>query len=481
MSPSIPSIQLATLGDALKREGIAAHSHELFLDYAASIGVGLYNRLSDAGRFIDEYIFASQYFREETGNDLREFRKHRRRFGLASRDLEEQVLDALAFLTDDFLHGFATRIDWSQYDAVGFSLTISQTASSMALARLIKLRFPELPIIFGGSSCAGPMGAAQLRICPYIDVVVRVEGESVLPELVRRLASGDPLDDLRGISFRRADHSLQSTSGDSPYSYVDRQQSLNFDAYFERKKQLGLDDSVETWLPFESSRGCWYGEKQQCTFCGLHEIMQYRGRNWESVISELEYLSEKHDINRFFSVDLIMPLSFYDTLLPEIARRGHDWSLFYEIKANVKRTHVEKLAAGGVRWIQPGIESLDTEILKLMKKGVSAVQNIQLLKWCTEFGIRVTWNVITGIPGEDPDAYIEMKKIMPLLYHLSPPSSSSPFQLHRFSPYFDRPQQYGLESLGAHAIYQYIFPIPKNDLDELVYHHSYKLRSARRA
>jgi ribosomal peptide maturation radical SAM protein 1 len=475
MSPSIPSIQLATLAAALNREGIAADTHELFLDYAATIGVDLYNKLSDAGRFINEYIFAKQYFLEETGNDLREFRDHRHRFGLASRELEDRALDALGFVTDDFLHDVVTSIDWSKYDAIGFSLTISQTASSMALARLIKLRFPELPIIFGGSSCAGPMGTAQLRICPYVDVVVRVEGELLLPELVQRLVSGESLASIKGISFRAQDRSVVTTCAESPISDFDRQQPLDFDAYFERKKKLGLDGSVETWLPFESSRGCWYGEKQQCTFCGLHEIMASRGRNWKSVLSELEHWSGKYGVKRFFSVDLIMPLNFYDTLLPEIARRGYDWSLFYEIKANVKRAHVEKLAAGGVRWIQPGIESLNTEILKLMKKGVSAIQNIQMLKWSAEFGIRVTWNVITGIPGEDPDAYLQMKQIMPLLHHLFPPTSASPFQLHRFSPYFDQQELYGLESLGAQTSYQYIFPIPKADLDDLVYRHGYKL------
>jgi len=475
MSPSIPSIQLATLSADLALAGIATEVHELFLDYAATIGVDLYNKLSDAGRFIDEYIFARHYFREETGNALQEFRRHRPRFGLRTREQEDQVLDALDYVTHDFLHNLAAHTNWSRYAALGFSLTISQTAASMALARLIKLRFPELPILFGGSACAGPMGTALLRICPYIDVVVRVEGEGLLPELVRRLAAERPLDDLPGISFRSQEQVVKSTPAGTPVRALDSRPPLQFDAYFARKQRLGLTEVVKTWLPFESSRGCWYGEKQQCTFCGLHEIMEYRGRTWEAVLAELELWSEKYDIQRFFSVDLIMPLSFYETLLPEIQARGHNWSLFYEIKANVRRIHVERLASGGVKWIQPGIESLDSEILKLMKKGVSAVQNIQLLKWCAEFGIRVTWNIISGIPGERPESYADMAKMIPWLYHLYPPSGASPFQLHRFSPYFDHPEDYGLTSGGANTLYQSIFPVPQADLDDLVYHHTYTL------
>lgn len=475
MSPNIPSIQLATLRNALDAEGIASQPFEFFLDYAATIGLNLYNKLGGAGQFIDEYLFATHYYRAEKGNNLSEFLQHRPRLGYDSEEFEEQLLRALDLVTGDFLIRLAEDTDWSKFNAVGFSLTISQTASSMALARLIKLKFPKIPIIFGGTSCAGPMGPALMRICPYIDIVVGVEGELILPELIRRLASKREITSLKGISWRVNNEVITNSDSQLIHNYLDRQQPLEFDAYFERKERLNLSDKIETWLPFESSRGCWYGEKNQCKFCGLHEIMKYRGRDSNSVISELEHWSEKYGINRFFSVDLIMPMSYYDTFLAEIKRRNYQWNLFYEIKANVKRSHVEKLAGGGVKWVQPGLESLDSEILKLMNKGVTTVQNIQLLKWCEEFGIRVTWNIITGIPMEDPASYSKMTVLIRKLHHLFPPSGVSHFALHRFSPYFEHPEDYGLKSVGAHPLYKYIFPVNQQDLDDLVYHHKYEL------
>lgn len=473
MSPNIPSIQLATLGNALAAEGIQSRSYEFFLDYAAAIGLNLYNRLCEAGQFIDEYLFATHYYRSEASNDLSDFLRHRPSIGYGSEELEDQVIQAVDLVTSAFLVRLAEDTDWSGYDAVGFSLTISQTASSMALARLIKLKHPRLPIIFGGSSCAGVMGPSLMKICPYIDVVVSIEGELVLPELLRRIAHDGDIGDLKGISWRAGTEVITNPRSDTLYNYSESHHPLKFDAYFERKEDLGCSDRIETWLPFESSRGCWYGETNQCLFCGLHEIMEYRCRGWDSVLSELEHWSAQYKVSRFFSVDLIMPVSYYDSLLPEIKRRGHKWQIFYEIKANVRRSHVEALAAAGVRWIQPGIESLDSTILKLMNKGATVAQNIQLLKWCEELGIRVTWNIITGIPLEDPASYPRMKDLIRNLYHLFPPSGTSPFSLHRFSPYFSEPDRYQLKSRGAHPLYQYIFPVGQDLLDDLVYYHKY--------
>lgn len=475
MSPGMPSIQLATLAAALRSDGIGADVHELYLDYAASIGPGFYKAMVNAGGFIGEWIFATHYFQAETGDSLHEFRAHRPRLGLARPEVEELLLDALVSSTGKFLDEVAAREDWSRYDVVGISLSVAQTASSMALARWLKLRHPRLKIVFGGSACAGPMGPAILRICPYVDVVAGGEGEPVFTALVRRLRRGEGLGGIAGIAWRPSAGQI-ATNPSGPLIRTRAQRSpLDFDGYFARLDRFGLRDHVDVWLPFESSRGCWYGEKNQCTFCGLHDIMAYRSWGWESVLAELEAWEQRYGVRQFFSVDLIMPREYLSTFLPEVVRRGHDWSMFYAIKANVKRAEVEAMAAAGVRWIQPGIESLDASTLKLMQKGVTPLQNIQLLKWCEELGIRVTWNIITGIPGEPESACQEMAALAGVLHHLAQPSGVGPFELHRFSPMFERPAEFAIELLGAYPLYKYIFPLAERDLDDLVYRHDYRL------
>jgi ribosomal peptide maturation radical SAM protein 1 len=475
MAPTIPSIQLATLASALKQEGIEVERHELFVDYAAHIGLKLYNILCNTIGFTAEWIFAQHYFGPETGNYLTDFRQYRPRLGLENADLEEQTMDILHVITEEFLDGTLDTIDWSKYTIIGFSLTISQLASSMAMAQRIKKKFPNSTIFFGGSGCAGEMGKAILHVCPYVDIVVHGEGEQILPELTRKVHQNKSLKDIYGISWRNSENEVLSTPSAPLYQALDKRPTLCFDPYFQRLKRLDLHNRLSVWIPFESSRGCWYGEKSQCSFCGLHEIMKYRKRNHIQVLEELEELNEKYGVNQFFAVDLILPREYFQGFIPELISRSHEWLLFYEVKANMKKQELEQLSKAGIRWIQPGIESLNTDILRLMRKGVSALQNIQLLKWCQEYDMRVTWNLIGGLPGEKEEYYREMASMMPLLHHLIPPSGIGRFQLHRFSPYFNNPQSHGIKYLGAHPLYRYIFPVSEQDLNNLVYLHDYEL------
>ena len=55
-----------------------------------------------------------------------------------------------------------------------------------------------------------------------------------------------------------------------------------------------------------------------------------------------------------------------------------------------------------MRRIQPGIESLSDHVLKLMRKGTTALQNIQLLKWCREYGVQPEWNLLSASRASRP-------------------------------------------------------------------------------
>src|SRR5512144_1002972 len=107
-------------------------------------------------------------------------------------------------------------------------------------------------------------------------------------------------------------------------------------------------------------------------------------------------------------------------------------ALFYEVKSNLRKEQVKQLRDAGITEIQPGIESFSDAVLKLMRKGVSALQNIQLLKWCKEFGVQPRWNVLWGFPGEAGEEYERMAAMIPLLAHLPPPVSASGLRLDRF-------------------------------------------------
>jgi ribosomal peptide maturation radical SAM protein 1 len=151
-----------------------------------------------------------------------------------------------------------------------------------------------------------------------------------------------------------------------------------------------------------------------------------------------------------------------------LASRENPYGLFYEIKANLKREQVQLLAKAGVRWIQPGIESLDDRILSLIAKGNSCVINLQLLKWCREFDIHAAWNLLSGVPGESDGWYMEMAEWLPAICHLQPPSGVCRIRFDRFSPYHMRPHDFGL-TLEPSRAYEYVYRLPKASLMRLAY------------
>jgi ribosomal peptide maturation radical SAM protein 1 len=242
----------------------------------------------------------------------------------------------------------------------------------------------------------------------------------------------------------------------------------DYHEYFAELNQSTSQDRVLPGLLIETSRGCWWGERSHCTFCGLNgSSMKFRSRSAESVLSELQSASESYGLVKFEAVDNILDMQYFETLLTKLKTGDKGYQIFYEIKSNIKKYQVQLLAEAGVRWAQPGIESFDTRILRLMKKGVSGRQNVALLKWCRQFGIRVYWNVIYGTPGEQDAWYDEQSAVMPLLEHFEP---GTPVQLQyiRYSPYHGNPHAFQLDLVPAEA-YRYVYPLSELELEDLAY------------
>src|SRR5207248_1132921 len=120
----------------------------------------------------------------------------------------------------------------------------------------------------------------------------------------------------------------------------------------------------------------------------------------ERVAEELAELSRRYESFDFFAVDNILDPAYLDGLFAGLAKEGAGYRFFYELKANLTREQLRTLRDGGVREIQPGIESLSTPVLKHMRKGITAIQNVNTLRWARYYGIQVNWAILWGFPGE---------------------------------------------------------------------------------
>ena len=150
----------------------------------------------------------------------------------------------------------------------------------------------------------------------------------------------------------------------------------------------------------------------------LAGLLSFRAKSPERVLAELSELAQSYGRLDFFFVDYILNRAYFDDLLPRLRDAGYDLRIFCETKANLRREEVRLLHDAGFTAIQAGVESMSTPVLKLMRKGVTALQNLRLLKWCAEYDVRLYWNVLYGIPGEPTEAYEVMAELVPSRAHL---------------------------------------------------------------
>lgn len=486
-----PSIQLGTLKPVLERAGIQTVTRSFFLDFAerliaATSGLAEDERVSivDYGEvasrsFLGDWVFSVPPFHDSPDWDescLACLRSRSTPEGLI-RKAAVMRQQAPSFLTDcvEEVLAIAPAV-------VGFTTTFGQNVSSLVLAKLLKARAPALPIVFGGANCDGPMGAALHRSFPWVDVVVRGEGERIVPEVFRDLLAQRGPQPRPGLCYRQGEESIVVEQSPATLAAMDEVPMPDYDEYFARVQRSPLGDRLSRLvsIPFETARGCWWGEKAHCTFCGLNgSAMAFRSKGGTRAADEVLTLAKKHKRLAFQAVDNIIDLSYFNDFLPRLRDSGCDFQLFYETKANLKKEQIRLMREAGVASIQPGIESLSTPILKLIRKGVTALQNVRTLKWCAEHGVKVFWNLIYGFPGEPAEEYDRMADLVPSLTHLEAPSLI-PLDVERFSPYFEHPAELGLEIVGPLQPYRLIYPSEGVQLEDLAYSFDYRYLDGRR-
>ena len=156
-------------------------------------------------------------------------------------------------------------------------------------------------------------------------------------------------------------------------------------------------------------------------------------------------------------------MKYIEGVFGELARNNFDLQFFLEVKSNLTKNQIKSLAHGGANVIQPGIESFSLNQLVEMDKGVRPLQNILCMKWAMYYGVEVNWNILIGFPGETDDDYRQQIQLIKLLFHLPPPECVGDLWLERFSPYFTRPEEYGVTITGPGEAYPYVYD--SNDID----------------
>jgi ribosomal peptide maturation radical SAM protein 1 len=480
-----PSIQLGLLKAVLTEHGFPVRTLHANLDLAARIGVDHYRAVAaHRGRMLGDWLFSIEAFGEAAPDRaarlLDDFADDLPHLDGSPAEVRDRLLAVRDTHVPAYLDQLVDAVGGDGTRVVGFTSTFQQNTASFALARRLKSRWPEIITVFGGANFDGEMGAELVRCVDCIDLAIIGEGDTALPQLLISLAAGTDPGTVPGVA-RRVGGQVVATPAAAPLAALDDLPTPDYDEYFARAEALDLLPRVghrQVWIPFESARGCWWGAKHHCTFCGLNgTTMRFRAKSAKRVLDELAEQARRCRSFRFEAVDNILDLGYLATLFPAIVASRADYEIFYEAKANLTRAQLRLLAQSGVKRLQPGLESLSSRVLRLMRKGVRAAQNVNLLRWAQYYGIQVEWNLLWGFPGETAQDCAEQVAAIPHLAHLRPPAGAGRIWIERFSPLYTEPEGFPPKARVPERSYGYVYP-PGVDLDRIAYFFEYNLEGA---
>ncbi len=348
------------------------------------------------------------------------------------------------------------------FKVVGCSTTFQQTAASIALLNRIKQLRPDMLTILGGANCEGVMAKGLLSLSHSVDYIFSGACEVVFPDFLAKVR------ERRLLPERIVRGSACIDMEDMPLT--------DFAEFYHQRHLILPEYPEEKIIPYQGSKGCWWGEAHRCAFCGLNgEEIKYRHKSAEKVISDLRELSEKYPDCIVNMADNVIPSEYFRTLIPRLDKELPGMHLIYQVRANLSLEEVAALKRAGLDLAQVGIESLSTPILKLMRKGTTSGQNISFLRYARSVGLPIFWSIMHDIPGEQLEDLERLLSLLPLLRHLQPPSFSM-LRIDRFSPYFSDPEEYGLSNI--HPSDPYFGVLPEGaDVDNIAYHFQADYRS----
>ena len=312
----------------------------------------------------------------------------------------------------------------------------------------------------------------------FLDAVCHCEGDDVIVPLVTTLLEALDLADVPGIAYRDPSGQVQRNAPPPLVVDLDRLPMPNFDP-FTRQLAESEWSHRPLRLYFETSRGCWWGQKHLCTFCGLNaEGLTYRRKSPERAYDEIAWLHERYPATfRMHATDNILDMGYLRTVMPRLAElRQHSarpLRMFWEIKSCLDREQVRVLRDAGTDYVQPGIESFSDDVLALMLKGASGLGQVRHLKYLSEHRIEPSYQVIVRNPGEQAEHYREMCALIPYIDHLPPPRVVT-MELQRFSPYFNAPEAHGIRNVAPKSHYGFLYRGPDVDLEALAYCFDYE-------
>ncbi len=279
-----------------------------------------------------------------------------------------------------------------------------QLVSAVPLSKTLKARYPELPIVWGGNFPS--LYPAPVLDAPFVDWVVRGQGEDTFIELLEVLESNrDPMT-VAGLSFRDA-QGAHRIGAERKWKGPDELPAPPYHripvADYLHPTYLGRRSGV-----YQSSIGCPYG----CNFCGVISVFGRRERQQSPArtVEHLAFLARTYGMDsvHFYDNNFIVGEDHAREFAERVMPLGLRWWCEARVDALVRISNEtwRLLARAGLTMVFCGAESGNDAVLAKMNKGTTTAQIVETAARAREHGVIPEFSFVFGDP-DDPAGEID--------------------------------------------------------------------------
>ncbi|MEO1722644.1 MAG: magnesium-protoporphyrin IX monomethyl ester anaerobic oxidative cyclase [Pseudomonadota bacterium] len=316
-------------------------------------------------------------------------------------------IDAMTnHLDDDELRKRLTEL---KPDVVGTTAITPSIYEAEQVLKIAQEVCPDAVRVLGGVH-ATFMYKQVLSEAPWVDVIVRGEGEEIFRNLIRCIAEGRWPEERRrihGLAFHDGDQIVATQAA----STVKDLEAINPDwSLLEWSKYIYVPLGVRVAIP-NLARGCPF----TCSFCSQWKFWRdYRVREPKAVVDEIENLVNNHDVGFFILADEEPTINRkkFIAFCQELIDRGLNERVKWGINTRVTDIYRDKdllkfYREAGLVHVSLGTEAAAQLKLDQFNKETKVEENKEAIRLLREADIFTEAQFIVGLDNETPETLEE--------------------------------------------------------------------------
>lgn len=293
------------------------------------------------------------------------------------------------------------RIKHFNADLIGITATTPFFHTAQKTAEAIKAELPNLPIVIGGHHVTN---VKEEAFYPCFDYVFIGEAELSWVDFLRKMSKGESVTSVKGILYRQNGEIIFTGTAER----LENVDSLPLPARHLLKPNLYNIGTMEGRKQFTSIYTVW-GCPFRCIFCctGAFIGKKMRKRTPEQVIEEIKHVIATEGTRHFLFLDdtLTMDRNHILSIANLLIKENLNITFEGSTRANlVDEDIIKTLRAAGLTRLSFGLEAVDENIRRLMRKEVPLDAYIKSNEISNRYGIETLNSCMIGLPGESREA-----------------------------------------------------------------------------